>query len=66
MRSPRPRTFGEVVAAQAPEEMVRLQRGEHFTDPSVTFSTVRCQLTKIATARVTGVLSILTMTAVAT
>ena len=35
MRSPRPRTFGEVVAAHPPEEMARLQRGEHFTDPSV-------------------------------
>ena len=35
MRSPRPRTFEEVVAAQDPTEMARLERGEHFTDPSV-------------------------------
>jgi hypothetical protein len=66
MRSPRPRTFEEVVAAQAPEEMARLQRGEHFTDPSVSLFHGGCQLTKIATARVSGVLSILTMTVVAT
>jgi hypothetical protein len=35
MRAPRPRAFEEVVAAQDPTEMARLERGEHFTDPSV-------------------------------
>ena len=35
MRGPRPRTFEEVVAAQDPTEMARLERREHFTDPSV-------------------------------
>ena len=35
MRGPRPRTFEEVVVAQDPTEMARLERGEHFTDPSV-------------------------------
>ena len=35
MRSPRPRRFEEVVAAQDPTEKARLERGEHFTDPSV-------------------------------
>ena len=35
MRSPRPRTFKEVVAAQDPTEMARLERGDRFVDPSV-------------------------------
>jgi hypothetical protein len=35
MRGPRPRSFEEVVAAQDPTEMARLERGEHFNDPSV-------------------------------
>jgi hypothetical protein len=35
MRSPRPKTFEEVVTAQDPTEMARFERGEHFTDPSV-------------------------------
>ena len=29
------RTFEEVVAAQDPAEMAGLERGEHFTDPSI-------------------------------
>ena len=35
MRNTRPRTFNEVVAAQDPTEMARLERGDHFVDPSV-------------------------------
>ena len=35
MRNTRPRTFKEVVAAQDPTEMARLERGDHFVDPSV-------------------------------
>jgi hypothetical protein len=35
MRSARPRTFKEVVAAQDPTEMARLARGDRFVDPSV-------------------------------
>jgi hypothetical protein len=35
MRSPRPRTFKEVVAAQDPAETARLERGDRFVDPSV-------------------------------
>jgi hypothetical protein len=35
MRGSRPRTFEDVVAAQDPTEMAHLERGEHFTDPSV-------------------------------
>jgi hypothetical protein len=35
MRNTRPRTFKEVVAAQDPAEMARLERGGRFVDPSV-------------------------------
>jgi hypothetical protein len=35
MRNTRPRTFKEVVAAQDPRVMARLERGDHFVDPSV-------------------------------
>ena len=35
MRNTRPRTFKEVVAAQDPTEMARLERGDRFVDPSV-------------------------------
>jgi hypothetical protein len=35
MRYPKPRTFEEVVAAQDPTEMARLELGEYFIDPSV-------------------------------
>ena len=35
MRGPKPRSFEEVVAAQEPTVKARLERGEHFTDPSV-------------------------------
>jgi hypothetical protein len=35
MRNTRPRTFKEVVAAQDPAEMARLERGDRFVDPSV-------------------------------
>jgi hypothetical protein len=35
MRNTRPRTFEEVVAAQDPTEMARLERGDRFVDPSV-------------------------------
>ena len=35
MRNPRPRTFEEVVVAQDPTEMARLERGDRFVDPSV-------------------------------
>ena len=35
MRSLGPRSFEEVVAAQDPTEKARPERGEHFTDPSV-------------------------------
>jgi hypothetical protein len=66
MRGPRPRSFEEVVIAQDPTERARLARGEHFTDPSVSPFHGEVRLTKIATVRVSGVLSILTMTAVAT
>jgi hypothetical protein len=60
MRGPRPRSFEEVVIAQDPTEKARLARGEHFNDPSVSpFHGDRCRLTKIATVRVSGVLSIL-------
>ena len=31
----RPRTFQQVVAAQDPTEMARLERGDRFVDPSV-------------------------------
>ena len=35
MRNTRPRTFKEVVATQDPTEMARLERCDHFVDPSV-------------------------------
>jgi hypothetical protein len=35
MRNNRPRTFKEVVAAQDPTKMARLERGDRFVDPSV-------------------------------
>src|SRR4051812_50216189 len=35
MRNTRPRTFKEVVAAQDLTEIARLERGDHFVDPSV-------------------------------
>jgi|SRR3954469_8813115 hypothetical protein len=35
MRSPGPRSFEDVVAAQDPTEKARLDRGDHFIDPSV-------------------------------
>jgi hypothetical protein len=35
MRSPRPRAFKAVVAAQNPTEMACLERGDCFVDPSV-------------------------------
>ena len=38
MRSPKPRTFEEVVAAQDPTEMARRERGDCFVDPSVNAS----------------------------
>ena len=35
MRNTGPRTFKEVVAAQSPTEMARLERGDRFLDPPV-------------------------------
>ena len=66
MRSPRPRTFKEVVAAQDPTEMARLERGDRFVDPSVNAFHERCRSTKIASARASGVSSISMMTGAAT
>ena len=66
MRTNRPRTSKEVVAAQDATETARLERGDHFVDPSVMPSMGRCRLTRIVTARVTGVSSTSTMKVAAT
>ena len=57
----------EVVAAQDPTEMARLERGgDRFVDPWSMPSMGRCRSTRIAPARASGVSSISTMTGAAT
>ena len=66
MRNTRPRTFKEVVAAQDPTEMARLERGDRFVDPSVNAFHGEVSVNEIASAWASGVSSISMMTGAAT